>query len=141
MKIYFTDSSGTPVLTSWWLTPMPQSITNGVSFTITRLAGLEGPTPTRGPPLVPRNTIFVRGFACACANTVGAASAAALPSASFSAMRRSIIRLSPAIFLSVGVSLAAAQHAVERRQADNDPPPPPDITQPTKPRPPPPASH
>src|SRR5882757_2613628 len=118
MKIYFTDSSGTPALTSWWLTPMPQSITNGVSFTITRLAGLEGPAPTRGPPLVPRNTIFVRGFACVCANTAGAASAATLPSVSFSALRRSITR--PSLNFSVEGSLASAQHAVERRQADND---------------------
>src|SRR6476660_1684472 len=98
---------------------MPQSITNGVSFTITRLAGFETPPPTRGPPLVPRNTIFVRGFACACAKTAGAASAATPPSVSFSAFRRSITRLSP-ILLAVEGSLASAQHTVQHRQAEED---------------------
>src|SRR5258708_39152760 len=118
MKIYFTDSSGTPALTSWWLTPMPQSITNGVSFTITRLAGLEGPAPTRGPPLVPRNTIFVRGFACVCANTAGAASAATLPSVKFSAVRRAIPKPPPNFFL-VGW-LPSPHHPLDGGAGDND---------------------
>src|SRR3981081_1522791 len=90
MKIYFTDGIGTPAATSCRLTPAPQSITYGVSFTITRLAGLDAPMVTRGPPLVPRNTIRVRGFADVCASA-GEASAAALPRASFSASRRSIM--------------------------------------------------
>src|SRR5450432_418940 len=91
MRIYFTEASGTPALASCRLTPMPQSITNGVSFTMTRLAGLDGPTSTRGPPLVPRNTILVRGVAGDSASAAGEASAAALPRASFSASRRSIM--------------------------------------------------
>src|SRR5260221_5032317 len=72
MRIYFTEASGTPALANCRLTPMPQSITNGVSFTTTRLAGLDGPTSTRGPPLVPRNTILVRGFAGDFARAAGA---------------------------------------------------------------------
>src|ERR1700737_1973091 len=91
MRIYFTEASGTPALASCRLTPMPQSITNGVSLTTTRLAGLDGPTSTRGPPLVPRNTILVRAFAGDCASAAGAASAAALPRASFSDRRHSIM--------------------------------------------------
>jgi len=101
MKMYFTDGIGTPAPTNRRLTPMPQSITKGVSFTTTRLAGLDAPTPMRGPPLVPRNTIRVRGFTV-CANTGRVAHEAALPSASFSALRRSIMEFSPAIFLRVG---------------------------------------
>src|SRR5437868_4493824 len=119
MKMYFTDGIGTPALTSWRLTPMPQSITKGVSFTTTRLAGFEAPTPIRGPPLVPRNTIRVRGFAV-CANPGEVANAAALLSASFSALRRSIMEFSRACWASP-VSLAPAKHAVEHRQADDDP--------------------
>src|SRR5260370_22560541 len=91
MRIYFTEASGTPALANCRLTPMPQSITNGVSFTTTRLAGLDGPTSTRGPPLGPRNTIFVRGFAGDCASAAGAASAGALQKASLSATPPAII--------------------------------------------------
>src|SRR6266536_4670843 len=98
---------------------MPQSITNGVSLTITRLAGLEGARPTRGPPLVPRKTIRVRGLAD-CASTAGAARSAALPSASFNASRRWIMGKLPSTSSDVGRSLAPAQHAVECGQADDD---------------------
>jgi hypothetical protein len=41
--------------------------------------------------LVPRNTTRERGLAGVCPSTLGAAKAAALPSASFSALRRSIM--------------------------------------------------
>src|SRR5260370_11357553 len=94
MRIYFTEASGTPALANCRLTPMPQSITNGVSFTTTRLAGLDGPTSTRGPPLVPRNTILVRGFAGDCASAAGAAHAGAVQKASLSASRPSVIAFS-----------------------------------------------
>src|ERR1700761_8562040 len=110
MKMYFTDGIGTPAATSWWLTPMPQSIKYGVSLTTTRLAGLDAPMPTRGPPLVPRKTTRVRGFPV-CANVAGAANSPAVPRPSFIMARRSIMVSSQPFML--GENLAAAEHAVE----------------------------
>src|SRR5262245_47879928 len=111
----FIDGIGTPALTNCRLTPMPQSITIGVSFTTIRLAGFDAPIPTRGPPFVPRKTIRVRGLAiCAC--TVEAASAATPDTASLSMSRRSIMKSSRPIVLT---SLTPAQHAVENRQAED----------------------
>src|SRR5260370_25621753 len=95
MRIYFTEASGTPALANCRLTPMPQSITNGVSFTTTRLAGLDGPASTRGPPLVPGNTIFVRGFAGDCASAAGAATARGRRRARLSACRPAVLGVPP----------------------------------------------
>src|SRR6516165_3018756 len=116
MKMYFTVSSGTPAATSWRLTPIPQSITKGVSFTTTRFAGFERPSPTRGPPFVPRKTMRVRGFA-ACANAAGAVSAAAAESPSFNTSRRSTITPLPGF--SFDARLARAKHTVENGQTED----------------------
>src|SRR4051794_5504658 len=114
MRMYFTDGIGTPARTSCRLTPMPQSITIGVPLTITRLAGLEAPTPTRGPPLVPRKTTRVPSLA-ACPNAEGVVSAPAAPAASFRRLRRSI--MSSSLEACFAVTLTASEQAVEGRQA------------------------
>src|SRR6476646_3317442 len=58
---------------------MPQSSTIRVPPISMRFAGLERPVPTRGPPLVPRTTMRVRGFAGVCAAAVAIPATAARP--------------------------------------------------------------
>src|SRR6185437_10901430 len=67
--MYFTEVNGTLAAANWWLTPIPQSSTMRVPLISIKLAGLDRPISTRGPPFVPRKTIRVRAFAsdCACA--------------------------------------------------------------------------
>src|SRR3569833_2761997 len=86
-------------------------------MTTTRLAGLEVPMPTRGPPLVPRKMMRVRGLSL-CANTAGAASAPAAPSPRPSIARRSIMISSSIVLLRK--NLAAAEHSVESGETDGD---------------------